>query len=277
MVEEVGEQFIRQEEAKLQTETAVSSEREPIENIVEKVEKLGQVLKMPPQLIERGKRTEGYVVSPRVFRGEVEKHLRSLEALPTTEYGDPMLDEVAKLFGSSAQEIKDRRTKQVKQEIEKLGGISIPQENGKHCLVLINKGARLPRKLIVDHEIIHAMGDKGPGKKSGFQEPDGKHHGLNEGVIETLRIHAEHQDLPPDILHKKIKKGEIESPFPNEVQALLTAITATHLGNQPVTFKELAEAYAEEDGDFFKMDLVRRSHPDHRQTSKKVVTETFGF
>ncbi len=273
---EGGEQPTVRKDIGCEQEVIGDQDRILIAGVRERVGNLGEFLGIPPEAIERGKRTEVYVVSPEDLAREVTNHLKSIGLLPETDFQDLTFDAVAKLFGTSAREIKDQRVARAVEEVKKIGGISLPQEHGR-SLVLVRDKAGMPRNEVIDHELLHAMADREPGGKTGFQESDGKDHVLNEATVEVLRLACTNPNDSPDVLWSKMKKGELRSPHTRSVSALLGAMVATHLGERPVAYQELSEAYFEGDGLGFKMDLVSRSHSKHRRTSKKLVEDNFGI
>ena len=279
MVGETGEQLFSREGANLEIKAGNSRERIPIGDIQVRVERIGETLGMPEEAIERGKRAEAYIVSPEDLAREVEEYLDKIGVLPPPITKDSRLEAVAEALGTSTNQIreqKDRQRAQLREEASRYGGVSIPQD-GKYSLVLVSSECKMPTSEVEIHELLHAMADREPGGKTGFQESDGKNHVLNEATVEVLRLACAYPDDPPDVLWRKIRKGEARSPHTKGVNALLGAMAATHLGERPATYQELSEAYFEGDGLGFKMDLVSRSHPKRRQTSERLVKDNFGI
>ena len=243
------------------------------DKVVSTAEKLGVFLNVPTNTIDRAKQTKAFYVTDEEFNKILFEYLKELTLLrEETDKANIIFQEVATTLGTSVENLNKIRLQQIS-DLEKrlgnFGGIFL------HGNIYLKKSSPIPAEIILRHELIHVLVSRDD-ESNGFQLSNGKHHQLNEGVIQILEL-AERYKMPPFDLLKKIRAGEIVTPYRSQVEVILLSLSSTEQGNNPMNYKELAKFLFQGESEFFKISLISRLDEKFAEKIKAKFIEYFGI
>lgn len=216
------------------------------------VRKIGAFYELPEQVISRGLASEMSILPEVEFNRQLEEYLiqrsnkRDTRIEEELKRRDVQVSKIVNDIDAINNEYSFRAA--IQEEAKITGGVNIPIDELK-SQILIKEGADLDKKMIGVHEMVHAMGSRGPENGGGFHDKDGGARNLNEATTQVLTLGILYPNLSPFEMYQKILTGEIKTCYGKYVVKLLTALYTTSQSSEPITIKDLAKYYFHAEGD----------------------------
>lgn len=262
-------------------ETTISRKEIPQEEVRKAVSIMADFLDAPVEARERAFRSKAYVVSRDELKRRTIEHLESVgrkvvvNSLPDNVEARAVL----LLLGKKIEDVRTKEARANNEIDEHLKynsfGICIPLSSDE-SEILITDDTVISVEEVLRHEVVHAMADRGPGSGTGFQEPDGEGHRVNEAFVQ---LSVETQKKPAvSIMDLAIKMSERTTAYnySDLVYPLATLLGATSLGSAPMSMRDVAKHYFNRTNEpatnmtLFSFDLLKRT-PPHLQANCQSV------
>lgn len=217
------------------------------------VKRIGDLYHVPQEALDQGKKTEIYIIKTERF----DREMASLDKDSLSEEERREVAELALNIDSLTEEeqIKraealskkitdeaDRKAEAAREQAERTGGISLPQEEGGSAII-IKEDLVFDREHTEIHEMLHAMSESADGRYHGINGMFTESRNINEAITEILALGVLHPELTAEELSNKINSGEIKSGYHANTLKMLVIMRAASQGDMPFTIQELAKYY----------------------------------
>lgn len=243
----------------------------PDDKVNRVIDFLGSSLDIPKDRLEIAKKSQVFLVDKDTFYEALTEHAKQLgfgvpEEYLVDENNKEGVEAVANLFGTSIEEIANKKKKMVEYFYNKYSmtrGISISSKEGEKMIFINNdEVSESDREEVLSHELLHSMMDT-PECGTGFNSETGHGHFLNEATVQLMVLRAKYKDMEwSEFADKVIDRTINVGGYGDQINVLLVLMMATRFGDRPYVFEDLKNDYFDTENDagtkavFVKMRLV---------------------